>query len=124
MDIELVGRALTTLPEDDDHPYRSGPWRPQAEEFRADDLEVIGDLPTDLDGVYLRNTENPVHPAIQRYHPFDGDDMVHAKSIGICLDDSRTPRRFRTRGEIAPVRGQCVQIDGQTAAGQSRISAG
>ena len=77
MDIELVGRALTTLPEDDDHPYRSGPWRPQVEEFRADDLEVIGDLPTDLDGVYLRNTENPVHPAIQRYHPFDGDGMVH-----------------------------------------------
>ena len=36
-----------------------------------------GELPADLDGVYLRNTENPVHPAIGRYHPFDGDGMIH-----------------------------------------------
>ena len=34
--------------------------------------------PTDLDGVYLRNTENPVHPSIGLYHPFDGDGMLHA----------------------------------------------
>ena len=27
--------------------------------------------------MYLRNTENPVHPAIGRYHPFDGDGMIH-----------------------------------------------
>lgn len=77
MDIELIGRALSTLPADDDHPYRSGPWRPQVDEYRADDLDVEGELPDDLDGVYLRNTENPVHPAIERYHPFDGDGMVH-----------------------------------------------
>ncbi|MEE2031706.1 carotenoid oxygenase family protein [Rhodococcus chondri] len=78
MDLEILGRALTTLPADDDHPYRTGPWRPQHTEHRADDLEVIGDLPADLDGVYIRNTENPVHPAQQgRYHPFDGDGMVH-----------------------------------------------
>ena len=44
----------------------------------ADDLEVVeGEIPADLDGVYLRNTENPVHPAMERYHPFDGDGMVH-----------------------------------------------
>lgn len=77
MDIELVARALSTLPEDDDHPYRTGPWRPQVDQYRADDLDVEGELPADLDGVYLRNTENPVHPAIRRYHPFDGDGMVH-----------------------------------------------
>jgi len=82
MDIELVGRAIRTLPDDDDHPYRSGPWRPQHEEWSVAELEVEGELPDDLDGLYLRNTENPVHPAIDRYHPFDGDGMVHAVGFG------------------------------------------
>ena len=78
MDVAVVGRMLSTLPADDDHPYRTGAWRPQTTEWRADDLVVEGTLPDDLEGVYLRNTENPVHPAIGRYHPFDGDGMVHA----------------------------------------------
>ncbi len=78
MDLDIVGRALTTLPADDDHPYRTGPWQPQTTEWKADDLEVVqGEIPTDLDGVYLRNTENPLHPAIKNYHPFDGDGMIH-----------------------------------------------
>ena len=81
MDIELVGRALRTLPDeaDDDHPYRTGPWRPQHEEWHVDTLDLVaGELPDDLDGLYLRNTENPVHLPIKAYHPFDGDGMVHA----------------------------------------------
>ena len=78
MELELVNRYLSLLPEDDDHPYRTGPWRPQTGEWNADDLAVIGQVPAELDGVYLRNTENPVMPALGRYHPFDGDGMVHA----------------------------------------------
>ena len=75
---EVVGKFLSTLPEDDDHPYRTGPWRPQSTEWDADDLAVVeGELPRDLDGVYLRNTENPLHPAMKAYHPFDGDGMMH-----------------------------------------------
>lgn len=78
MDTEIVGKFLSTLPEDDDHPYRTGPWRPQTTEWRDDDLTVVdGEIPTDLDGVYLRNTENPLHPALKAYHPFDGDGMLH-----------------------------------------------
>jgi carotenoid cleavage dioxygenase-like enzyme len=78
MDVEIVGKFLSTLPEDDDHPYRTGPWRPQTSEWDADDLTVVeGEIPRDLDGVYLRNTENPLHPALKTYHPFDGDGMLH-----------------------------------------------
>lgn len=78
MNTEIVGKFLSTLPEDDDHPYRTGPWRPQNTEYCADDLTVVeGEIPTDLDGVYLRNTENPLHPALKAYHPFDGDGMLH-----------------------------------------------
>ncbi len=76
--VEVVGKYLSTLPEDDDHPYRTGPWRPQTTEWDADDLIAVeGEIPHDLDGVYLRNTENPLHPALKFYHPFDGDGMIH-----------------------------------------------
>ena len=81
VDVEVYGKMLSTLPEDDDHPYRSGPWRPQSIEYDATDLDVTGELPDDLYGVYLRNTENPLHPAIVRYHPFDGDAMIHKVSF-------------------------------------------
>lgn len=74
-----VSRLPNLLPADDDHPYRTGAWRPQLAEWDADELDVLeGTVPADLDGVYLRNTENPVMDAIGRYHPFDGDGMVHA----------------------------------------------
>jgi carotenoid cleavage dioxygenase len=81
MDVTLVAKRHSTLPADDDHPYRTGPWRPQTNEWDATDLDVTGELPADLEGVYLRNTENPVRPPIRRYHPFDGDGMIHAVSF-------------------------------------------
>jgi len=75
---ELLATFTSTLPADDHHPYRTGPWRPQRNEWRALDLEVVeGKVPDDLDGVYLRQTENPLHPPIKHYHPFDGDGMLH-----------------------------------------------
>lgn len=52
-------------------------------ERAADNLEVIGEIPRELDGVYLRNTENPVHNALSGiYHPFDGDGMMHVVGFG------------------------------------------
>lgn len=101
MDVEVVGRLLSTLPVDDDHPYRTGPWRPQTTEWKADDLKVVqGAVPADLDGVYLRNTENPLHPAIRNYHPFDGDGMIHA--VGFRDGTAFYRNRFvRTDGMLA-----------------------
>ncbi|MEP0643369.1 carotenoid oxygenase family protein, partial [Parasphingorhabdus sp.] len=52
-------------------------WTPVFEEVDRDDLEIIGTIPADIDGLYIRNTENPVHDSIGRYHPFDGDGMIH-----------------------------------------------
>jgi len=77
--VREVSRLPDRLPPDDDHPYRTGAWKPTFVEYDADELDVIeGRIPADLDGIYLRNTENPVMPAIGRYHPFDGDGMIHA----------------------------------------------
>ena len=78
MKVEIAGSVASTLPADDDHPYRTGAWQPNFVEYDATDLDVIGEIPDDLNGIYLRNTENPVHPSIDRlYHPFDGDGMLH-----------------------------------------------
>lgn len=68
--------------EPSNHPYLSGPWTPVREEVDVDELELIeGAIPADIDGIYLRNTENPVHQPLGRYHPFDGDAMIHQISI-------------------------------------------
>lgn len=91
MRAHVAGRMPSTLPADDDHPYRTGPWRPQHTEWDADDLEVVGTIPADLDGAYLRNTENPVHRSLGQYHPFDGDGMLHA----IHFRDGRASYRNR-----------------------------
>jgi carotenoid cleavage dioxygenase-like enzyme len=101
MDVEIVGKFLSTLPEDDNHPYRTGPWRPQTTEWDADNLAVVeGEVPSDLDGVYLRNTENPLHPALKFYHPFDGDGMVHV--VGFRDGKAFYRNRFvRTEGFLA-----------------------
>lgn len=77
MELELVNRYITDIPDDDDHPYRTGAWRPQTAEWNASRLDVQGEIPQDLDGVYIRNTENPLWDSMRMYHPFDGDAMVH-----------------------------------------------
>lgn len=78
MSTTLIAEHTSNLPADDSHPYRSGAWQPNHREYNAADLEVEGEIPSALRGVYLRNTENPLHEAIGRYHPFDGDGMLHS----------------------------------------------
>lgn len=97
MDVSVIGRMLSTLPEADDHPYRTGPWTPQMTEYDVVDCDVVGELPDDLDGIYLRNTENPVHDALGRYHPFDGDGMLHMMRFGNGQAEYRN-RFVRTAG--------------------------
>ena len=97
MDARVLARFESTLPADDDHPYRTGAWRPNVTEWHVADCDVVGELPADLDGIYLRNTENPLHPALGRYHPFDGDGMLHAVEFGNGTASYRN-RFIRTAG--------------------------
>jgi carotenoid cleavage dioxygenase len=91
MRIEKLAPIRTTL-RDSDHPYLTGAWTPQHEEVTAHDLAVLeGAVPADLDGVYLRNTENQIHQPLGRYHPFDGDAMIHQ------LDFRRGQVSYRNR---------------------------
>ena len=110
MPVRVVHRYDNRLPADDDHPYRTGAWRPNLVEYDADDLEVVeGRIPDDLEGTYLRNTENPLLPAIGRYHPFDGDGMVHA----IRFEGGRAHyrnRMVRTSGLAAESEGASAPV--------------
>jgi carotenoid cleavage dioxygenase len=64
--------------------YLEGNYAPVQEEVTAFDLPVIGALPAELNGRYLRNGPNPVTaPDPASYHWFTGDGMVH----GIRLRD-------------------------------------
>lgn len=105
MELELVQRWVSRLPEDDDNPYRTGAWKPQTNEWNAVDLKVEGKIPDDLDGAYFRNTENPLLDAMRLYHPFDGDGMVHMVAFR-GGEVSYRNRFIRTDGFLAEQQAQ------------------
>ena len=66
--------------------YVEGNYAPVTEEVTAVDLPVIGELPVDLTGRYLRNGPNPAGPVDPAtHHWFAGDGMVH----GLRLREGR-----------------------------------
>jgi carotenoid cleavage oxygenase len=68
------------------NPYLQGNFAPVLKEVTATELPVVGELPAQLNGRYLRNGPNPVTaPEPSTYHWFTGDGMVH----GIRLRDGR-----------------------------------
>ncbi|SMF84451.1 carotenoid oxygenase family protein [Streptomyces sp. Amel2xC10] len=72
--------------------HLNGRFAPVTEEVDAVGLEITGELPDDLDGVYLRNGPNPRFTPIGSYlYPIDGDGMIH----GVWLSQGRA--RYRNR---------------------------
>ncbi len=49
------------------NPYLDGNFAPVLQEITAETLQVIGELPPDLSGMFLRNGPNPQWPPIGRY---------------------------------------------------------
>ena len=77
--------------ESDLNPFLQGNFAPWRMEGDAPDLEVIGELPRDLNGTFYRNGPNPAFEPLGRYHWFDGDGMIHA----IRLHEGRASYRNR-----------------------------
>ncbi len=75
----------------DVNPYLQGNFAPWRMEGEALDLDVTGEIPRDLCGIFYRNGSNPAYQPVGRYHWFDGDGMVHA----IRLENGRAHYRNR-----------------------------
>ncbi|WP_204114512.1 carotenoid oxygenase family protein [Shimia biformata] len=78
--LDIFDHGHSTLKFPNDNPYLNGAHKPIELEYTAKgpDLQVIGEVPKDLQGMYVRNGHNQVHDPIGKYHPFDGDGMLHA----------------------------------------------
>jgi carotenoid cleavage dioxygenase-like enzyme len=77
--------------------FLEGNFAPVSEEITAETLQIIGELPPELSGMFVRNGPNPQWSPIGQYHWFDGDGMLH----GVRIRNGRASyhnRYVRTRG--------------------------
>ncbi|VTS06382.1 carotenoid oxygenase family protein [Tuwongella immobilis] len=73
------------------NPFLQGNYAPVHEEVTRDSLDVDGEIPAELDGMFVRNGPNPQFPPIGNYHWFDGDGMLH----GVRLKNGKASYRNR-----------------------------
>ena len=102
------------------NPYVQGFYAAQPEEVTKTDLEVIGELPTDLWGAYVRNGPNPFEVPDVPHHWFDGEGMVHS----IYFENGKAEYRNRyvlsddnvadMKGDGAEAKGVLVPATGRT----------
>ncbi|MCD8489474.1 MAG: carotenoid oxygenase family protein [Desertifilum sp.] len=79
------------------NPYLSGNFAPVQTELTVDELPVLGELPPELNGFFVRNGPNPQFPPLGEYHWFDGDGMLH----GVRLQNGKASycnRYIKTQG--------------------------
>ena len=79
------------------NPFLTGNYAPVKEEVTIEKLRVVGRLPKDLQGMFVRNGPNPQHPPKGRYHWFDGDGMLHGLRL-LNGQASYRNRYVRTEG--------------------------
>lgn len=81
--VDHLDDVLTYLQETKEHlrthPNLHGNFRPvTGQEHRAVACEVVeGEIPADLEGLFVRNGPNPLPGWTKRYHWFDGHGMLH-----------------------------------------------
>src|SRR5215207_4170462 len=82
---------MTTPANRVESPFLERNFAPIRDEIEAENLPVLGELPPELDGVFVRNGPNPQFHPIRGYHWFGGDGMLH----GVSLRDGKAAYRNR-----------------------------
>jgi len=85
--VEILKKAILPVV----NPYLAGNFAPIQDELVVEDLQVIGEIPKNLTGIYMRNGPNPQFPTISYTYPYDGDGMIHA----VYIDQGKA--RYRNR---------------------------
>lgn len=90
------------------NPYLNDNFAPVQTEITTDTLKVIGELPPNLSGMFVRNGPNPQWSPMGQYHWFDGDGMLH----GVRINNGQATycnRYVRTKGwEIEHKAGKAI----------------
>lgn len=79
----------------EDNPVLQGNFAPVNTECELTELEVVGELPAELNGMLLRDGPNPINPGKQ-YHWFSGEGMLHAIRLENGVASSYRNRFIRT----------------------------
>ncbi|MEM6897194.1 MAG: carotenoid oxygenase family protein [Pseudomonadota bacterium] len=85
--------------------YQSIPFAPVRAELTIDQLQVDGEIPAELTGLYVRNGPNPAGEITPHQHYFSGDGMLH----GVHIEEGRAKwyrNRFVRAGEVPGVLGE------------------
>ncbi len=80
-----------------------GNMLPVSQELTAERCDVIGEIPSSLNGMFVRNGPNPMYEPIGKYHMFDGDGMLHGVTIANGVASYRN-RWIRSKGLEAEMR--------------------
>lgn len=81
-------------------PFLSGNFAPVSQEHKIEISNIVGEIPVNLQGNFVRNGPNPQYPPLGQYHWFDGDGMVHEVTINQGKAEYRN-RYVRTTGFLA-----------------------
>jgi len=95
--VQPVNEAVVHSALSQEEPYLRGNFKPVTEELTSEGLKVTGDLPEDLQGIYVSNSSNPKFRPKGKYHWFDGDGMVHGVELRDGVATYRN-RYVRTEG--------------------------
>ncbi len=89
------------------NPYLQGMYKAVAEESTLLNLKVVGEIPKDFCGSYVRNGPNPRTPPQGMHHWFDGDGMMH----GVYFENGKAEYRnryVRSADFLADEAGHCA----------------
>ncbi len=84
-------KLISTSEWSSDNLFLQGINAPVFQEIDVENLKITGEIPADLNGMYLRNGPNPYLKPISYQYPLEGDGMIH----GVYLKDGKASYRNR-----------------------------